>query len=326
MGAISPLLIALLTALQLPACRGQAYGQASSCAACAGQPFQSPPSSYFSTGAICSGYSTRDASGTPATSGVCSWCSVSRGGQSSAYCTTPQFCALQLGAPGAAGSSVTQASGCPPPVSAEAAAATRSQTVALLGAGLLAAAALGALLYVPHLERLQGAPPTSAGLPPFHAVHLLFAAAALLWVAGAALLAAPTVPWLYYSPASGTSTYTVSAFTVTICSVATPAGPLSCTSHLDLGDPYTTQALQGGGLLGATYKPLVAAAESIGICGESGPGGGGGSLSRPSPKCVLPLPPCYYHSHAHTANLPPPKKTHSLRLLPPLPPPRCSGH
>ena len=250
------LLLALVfVAAQLSGCAAQ---QATTCTACAGAPYE-----YRSSSSSNPCYVSYDSPYI----GRCSWCTIPLGvlgSNSFTGCFTARDAAALRTDDGSKLTCFSTPATCPPPVPASSAAEPRAQTAALMGVGCLAMLALGVLLYVPSCEKLQGAAAPAASAPPRAALHTLFAAASCLWIAGAALLAAPTVPWLYYSPSSGTSTYTVTLFALQQCT--SNGASLSCQTNIPFSDPLIKSLLQEGGVVGATYTPFVAAAQSIGTC------------------------------------------------------------
>lgn len=144
-----------------------------------------------------------------------------------------------------------------------------SQTAALVGVGGLCSLILALFIYTSCIEKLKGAPLTQPPPRANQAVHILFASAALLWIAASALIACPTVPWIYYS-ATPQSANVLTLFSLNLCYSPTgqSSSPLSCYT-IPFTDPFITNQLGGPGL-GYLYAPFVASALAIGTCGECG--------------------------------------------------------
>jgi hypothetical protein len=120
------------------------------------------------------------------------------------------------------GQAITRADQCPsnpPPIDAALLSARLGAPGALGALGLLALVVLTLFIYTP-MECLPGSPPASTPVS-FAALHILFAAAVLLWFATGLFLAAPSVPWILVptpsSIPSDPSVFTANAFTVSVC-------------------------------------------------------------------------------------------------------------
>jgi hypothetical protein len=259
---------------------------ARSCSACAGQ--QAGPGTCFN-----------NLIGTP-----CVWCS---GG----------FCD-QGGSPFTCngGPTITNAAQCPPnPPPIDAALLTsRFGAPGALGAlGLLALLVLGLFVYSP-MEGLPGSPPASTPVSPA-ALHILFAAAVLLWFATGLFLAVPSVPWMYLSQSTDPNSpfaTVFTAFTAYSCSYRNSPGSVNfffCTST------QLQDALENPNIIPrsgtAPAAAIAATASALAVCGACttrvsctlfssdtvpGPashhaGGGGARGPPPPPPSPPPLPP-----------------------------------
>ena len=130
-------------------------------------------------------------------------------------------------------------------------------------------------LLLTNCEGLSGKPPASAPITP-RTLHMILAAAVLLWFATGFLLAAPSVPWVYLkidqSNFGFIQVYTGTMFNFYMCSSGGQStgmpSPL-CVSYplataAQLGPSTPAQLPNGGGTI--TLPIVASTAQSIAIC------------------------------------------------------------
>lgn len=220
---------------------------ANTCLSCAGL--------FNSNGNIC---------GSSNTGSICNWCATSSTGGFCYAGPGQGSCSLQ------GDTVISNSAQCPappPPISSASIVAQLGGTAAIAGAGPVAALILGVLLYT-NLERFPGKPSASPAVSRW-ALHAMFSAAALLWLAGGFLLAAPSVPWLYFfTNAAQQQVVVVSPLFVSQCFVSGGGFPI-CPIRLSMNNsPEGVRALNmfGAGAPPVAFTDAVAAAGAIAAC------------------------------------------------------------